>query len=390
MSLASTPSVARLLPLIALVGCSLSNTRAHEKLGRALEKEVSRNKNVHHAVLRVDAPALGIQDTWVAGEASSGTPMTDQTPFLSASIGKLFTAAAVFSLAEEGVLSLDDPITDWVEPDRLSGLPVVGGDGALDQLTLRLLLSHRSGLPDYYDTEVWPSRDGAPSIGELIVEEPEQSWDIDALLDYTRDHFDPYAAPGEAFLYSDVNYDLLGLAIEGATGEPFHAVVRERVMEPLGLTQTWYYNLEAPPEGSLPIADLWVGDVNLIGAPALSIDGAGGGLATTTGDLVTLMRGLLDGEPVSLEAMGTDWTRDSLTRGIDYGYSVWRIRPDGMSFLFGGLPSMRGVSGSTGSYLYVTADGAIISGTFDQAEYAEDHVRFMLSKVLPVLSRAEP
>ncbi len=128
-------------------------------------------------------------------------------------------------------------------------------------------------------------------------------------------------------------------------------------------------------------------DANLARTPALSLDWAGGGLATTTGDLRTFLRGLVAGEPVSLDAFQLEWTDDALSRGIDYAYGLWRIRPAGILFLLRGYPDLYGVSGSTGTYLYyVPAYDAVIAGAFNQTGYQENHVRFLL-QALALLGR---
>ena len=132
-----------------------------------------------------------------------------------------------------------------------------------------------------------------------------------------------------------------------------------------------------------------MGATVLTGTPALGLDGAGGGLETTTGDLVRFIRGLERGESVSLGVLGAGRTADALHRGIDYGFGLWHIRPGGMLFLLGGLPELQGVSGATGSYVYLLEDGTVVAGTFDQLHYAEDHVRFLLAEVLPVLARVD-
>ena len=136
-------------------------------------------------------------------------------------------------------------------------------------------------------------------------------------------------------------------------------------------------------------ADVWIGDANLARAKALTGDQAGGGLATTARDLATLLRGLERGEPVPLDRLGADWTKNAMSAGLDYGYGTWRWRPGGVFFALASLPSLRGVSGATNSFAYLSDDGTVITGTFDQSEPPSRHVQFVLSKVLPTLSRVE-
>lgn len=370
-------------------GGTLTSAEAEAKLEAMFRSAVANNDGVRNAVLRVDAPALGVSGVWAAGVADerSGAAMTESTPFISASVGKLFTAATVLALADEGVLSLDDDVTMWLAPEAVSGLPVTGGDAALREVTIRRLLSQRSGLPDYFEGK---TTDGEPNLMQLITLEPDRVWTPLELLAYTKQHFAPAGAPGEAFTYSDTNYDLLGLIVEAATGQPFHAVVEAKVIEPLGLRSTWYYSRTNPPQPDLaPYADVWFGDFNSARTPVLSLDWAGGGLATTTADLSMMLRSLLAGRPVALDAFQTEWTENAIAPGLDYGYSLWRIRPSGLFFLLRGYPNLYGVSGSTGSFLYWAPEyDAVISGTFNQMDYTQQSIMFLV-RVLSVLGRIE-
>lgn len=372
----------------------LSPQEASAELENLLRNKVARDDALRNGVLLVDAPALGIDGAWATGVAyeRNGTEMTAETPFLSASIGKLFTAATVLALAEEGVLSLDDSMTVWLPAEVYEGIPVKGGDAALSDVTVRMLLSHRSGFPDYFEGK---TKDRAPNIIELLRTEPERAWTPDTLLAYTKEHFKPIGAPGERFEYADTNYDLLGMIVEQATGQPFHEVVADYVLEPLALQHTWYHartdpsRIGPPQPETASYADVWMDDANLANVPSLSLDWAGGGLATTAADLRIFLRSLVDGRPVALDAFQQEWTENSLARGIDYAYGLWRIRPAGLFFLMRGYPDVVGVSGITGTYLYYVPEyDAVITGAFNQTGYQQAHVRFLL-QVLALLGRVQ-
>lgn len=364
----------------------LSSSDAEDRLADALSKAVGKG-GVRHGVLHVDAPALGVSGTWVAGEAREGEPMATDTPFLSASIGKLFTAVTLVSLAEEGTLNLSDSVTDWLSPEQLAGLPVADGH-TLSEVSLEHLLTHRSGLPDYF---VGKTRDRAPTVLEQWQSDPDRSWTRQQMLDHVRDHQDAVGAPGEVFEYADTNYTLLGLVIESATGRPsFQDVVHERVLAPLELSKTRYHHTVDGERVDGTWAQVWSGDVPLGDAACLSGDLAGGGLVTTTGDLATFLRALDRGELVDPATLQQQVTEDALSRGIDYGLGQWRIRPKRVSFALGGAPLMFGASGSTGSFAYHVPEwDAVIVGTFDQTDQEEKHLRWVLTKVIPTLTRID-
>ena len=378
--------------ILLLCGCgSLSPVEAGSRLDEAVASVVQDEDEVRHAVLHVDAPGLGLSGTWAHGAADvRGAAMTAQTPFLSASVGKLFTAVTVLRLVDDGALKLSDPITTWLPAEQLAGLPLDDGATYAD-ITVAQLLAHRSGFPDYF---VGESVDGTASVFEQWVAEPDQAWTRDGLLGHVRDHQEAVGAPGTVFAYADTNYDLLGLIIESATGSAhFQDVVQAQIMEPLKLRDTAYHHT---PEGVAiegAWAEAWAGDVALAHAACLSGDQAGGGLITTTSDLATFLRALAQGTLVDIARLegGRNATEDAMNRGIHYGYGLWRIEPGRVSFLLGGMPELQGASGATGSFAYyVDAWDAVIVGTFDQTEWQEKHVQFLLSKVLPTLARVDP
>ena len=136
-------------------------------------------------------------------------PVTDETIFQSGSLGKQFTAAAVMLQVEDGKIALSDPITKHFSPT-----PRPRG-GAI---TVRHLLTHTSGLPDYTDGLVDYRRDY--SEDELV------KFAQTLALDFP---------PGEQWKYSNTGYILLGAIVRKASGKFYGDVLRERVFAPLGM-----------------------------------------------------------------------------------------------------------------------------------------------------------
>jgi Beta-lactamase class C and other penicillin binding proteins len=146
-------------------------------------------------------------------ELEQATAVTPQTNFRLASVSKQFTAAAILLLAEDGRLSIDDPLKRW-----LPGLPA-----AAEQVTLRHLLSHTSGLLDYEDL-----MDPADS---------RQVHDSDVLQLLQREDR-TYFAPGSQYRYSNSGYALLALVVGQASGMDFASFLQQRIFQPLGMTGT--------------------------------------------------------------------------------------------------------------------------------------------------------
>lgn len=135
-------------------------------------------------------------------------PVTPATIFQSGSLGKMFTAAAVMLLVEDGRLALSDPITKFL-PDA---------PPAWRRITIRHLLTHTSGIPDYDDDTFDYRRDYTDA-------------DLLRLACAMRLEF----APGEKWNYSNTGYMLLGLVIGKASGRFYGDLLAERVFAPAGM-----------------------------------------------------------------------------------------------------------------------------------------------------------
>ena len=146
-------------------------------------------------------------------DVEAGIAVTPATNFRLASVSKQFTAAAILLLAEDGALSLDDPLRQW-----LPSLPA-----AADGITLHHVLAHTSGLVDYED--VMPAR----------VDRQLRDADVLALLE-SQDRL--YFPPGSAYRYSNSGYALLALVVGKASGRDFASFLRERIFAPLGMAGT--------------------------------------------------------------------------------------------------------------------------------------------------------
>jgi len=252
----------------------------------------------------VIAAATGLADVEV------GMPMTPDSRMLAASIGKTFVAATVLALENEGRLSRADLLADHLgDRDWFDDLPNAG------LMTLDQLLHHTSGLPDHVYQPAFQAAWAEMTSGEIPVTS-------ERLIGFVTG-LEPMFEAGTAWAYSDTGYILLGLVIEDVTGTPWEDVVRTRFLGPLKLLGTI-------PSDRRDLPDLAVGYLasdNPFGLPARTADaegrllwnpaveGAGGGLASTSRDLAlwghllftgSAMEGpylerLLDAVPVSAD-----------------------------------------------------------------------------------------
>lgn len=139
-------------------------------------------------------------------------PATPAMHYAIGSISKQFTVAAVMILQQEGKLSIDDPVSKW--------FPELTDAG---RVTLRNLMSHTSGYEDYAPQDYTIPEWTHPSSAEKIVHE----WATKP-LDF---------APGTQYQYSNTNFNIVGLIVQQAAGEPFWQFLKARVLDPVGLTK---------------------------------------------------------------------------------------------------------------------------------------------------------
>ena len=197
------------------------------------------------------------------------------TRFNVASIGKMFTATAILRLVEQGRIGLDAPIVRY--------LPDYPNRSIAGQVTARQLLSHSSGVGNYW---------------EAIAEKPPQ-----AFVE-TRDFLPLFAdkplefTPGERLGYSNGGYVILGLIVEALTGETYADHIRRTIFEPLGMSGSgdWPLDLVVPNR-----ADGYIRDEAVPGAWRNNLfvnqfrgNSAGGGYSTVE-DLSTFITALGDG-----------------------------------------------------------------------------------------------
>lgn len=376
-----------------------------DRLGQRLDQLLHRlaaRKRVPHAVVGVER---GDGFRWAGAVGNGwpgGPPMQADTPFFIASVTKLYIAAVVMKLHEGGQVRLGYPISGFLPTELTTGLHRLGGVDRTGEITIRHLLGHASGLPDYLEER--PA--GGRSLLERVVEEGDRAWDIHDIVEIVRGlrpHFPPQPLQQgrHRIRYSDTNYLLLIAVIETVTGRTQHQAFEQLLFRPLGLGHTWLPGHSDPLAPTGDPAAIWYRDRPLHIPQAMS---SFGDLYSTLDDTLAFLRALVRGEvfedPSTLDLMRSRWTRFGLPRDmaamrapgwpIRYGlgmmsfhFRVPRVRtPDGV------VPELIGHSGSTGSWLFWCPQlDLFLSGTVDQATAGALPFRF-LPRLLRLAGRA--
>jgi len=198
------------------------------KLGQLLNDRTSNPDfyNIPGIVLAVKKRGA---ETWVGAsgvsDLSSNAAMTANDKFRVGSISKTFTSTVVLQLAQEGKIGLDDAVSEWL-PDVAAVLTKYD----LDQITIRMLLNHTSGIHSYTDV--------ADPVFQGTYQNPMTVWSRSDILSVVNTH-EPDFAPGAGWRYSNANYYILGILIEKVTGDSYENQVKTRVIDALRLRDTY-------------------------------------------------------------------------------------------------------------------------------------------------------
>lgn len=158
------------------------------------------------------------------GDRDRGEKAEAATIWHWGSITKTLTAIAVMQQVERGMISLDDPVTKWIPELRR----MHSRYGAIDQITVRMLLSHSSGLPN----PTWPW-----TAGESWQPfEPTEWSQLVAMMPYTQLVF----APGTRYGYSNPAFIYLARIVEQISGDPWESYVAKNLFAPLNITTSYF------------------------------------------------------------------------------------------------------------------------------------------------------
>ena len=191
------------------------------KLGNSIARTLAR----HHLPGAAAGVVCGEQLAWSAGygfaDVATGRRPDADTVFRVASISKTFTATAVMQLRDEGRLRLDDPLVRFI-PEFAS---VQCRKGAVEDVTLRRLLIHRSGLVTEGPFDYWHSMT-FPTMAQIL-----------AALPRTEVVIEPDAPAAK---YGNLAYALLGEVVARVSGRPYADYVRQEILEPLGMISSGF------------------------------------------------------------------------------------------------------------------------------------------------------
>jgi D-alanyl-D-alanine carboxypeptidase len=325
------------------------------------------NSNVSELELEVTNPTTGLKFKWKSPES--------RTSHLIASSTKMFASTVVQQLVDERKLDLSDSISKHLPRIDYSNLNVADGVDYSDQVTVRDLLSHTSGIADYYQMKRLPK---TGNLAQLSEQDP--GWNFKEAIAIARQlpaRFPPNS--GKAH-YSFTNYQLVGRLIEAVTTQTLSEVFKTRIFEPLELNQT---SLLTPGnlEPFYTASSVLIGKQKYLGARRIASLGAEGAIVSSTGDVTKFLNSFFSGEIISeagRENLLANWL--PIFPGIRYSAGVMSL----------GLPRIAtgaahrgrylGHSGATGHFMfYDPIEKLTIVGTTNQLKPSTVPYRLMTS-----------
>ena len=329
-------------------------------------------------------------------DIEAGLPMQRDTIFRIASMTKPVTVAAAMALVEEGKLALTDPVSRWL-PELAEMRVLVDPNGSLDNtvaarrpITIDDLMTHRSGLAYGFSVGGPISR----AYGQVSLRQDQDQWLAEvAALPLLHQ-------PGERLTYSH-GTEVLGIALSRIEGKPVHAVLRERIFEPLAMADTGFF---IAPEARGRAATMY----RLDEAGTLQHDmmgpipvkeprfcQGGGGLVSTADDYLRFARmllgaGTVDGVRVlseeSVQSMRTDRLTEEQKRQPFLGAPFWVGRGFGLNLSVVTDPAKSAQLFGAGGLGASSWPGAY--GTWWQADPANDLILIYLIQNYPDLNSA--
>lgn len=237
------------------------------------------------------------------------------TKFATASAGKAFVAVGILQLIEKGKLNFNDCIGEILDFDLKAIDP---------KITIKQLLNHTSGIPDYFDESVMEEYD------ELWVDYPNYKIrKSEDLLPLFIDKPMMYPA-GERFQYNNTGFVVLGLVIEKIVGVSFDEYLKEFVFKPCNMMNTGYYELDRLP-GKCANSYIYDDKRNEYYTNIYSVDVKGtsaGGAFTTVLDINKFWDCLLGGKLISGEMLRSMLSVQSSDDSAFYGYGIWLAKGD--------------------------------------------------------------
>ncbi|GAA3781281.1 hypothetical protein GCM10022271_11960 [Corallibacter vietnamensis] len=366
------------LGLIFLVGLSAIAQQTTETTIKQRFKTELEIENIKSGLLHVYSESRDIDIQLAKSKEDS---ISINHPFYTASITKMFTATAIGILKDLNKLKFEDKIAQYLPDSLMNNLHILDGKDYSQDLTIAHLLQHTSGLPDYFTDS---TNDESQNIISQLLMNPNKMWSAEELIQFSKEKMTPHFVPGEGYHYTDTEYVLLALIIENVSGLSLDKFFKQHIFQPLNMNSS-YINLKSKAiNNKLPVVKFYASQYELLSFNSLSADWGGGGLVSTTHDLIAFLKAFNTDKIVKKDTRLAMQNWITETKGMEYGFGIRKVSIDELTNTESDL-QLVGHSGSTASFLWYCPQLDIyISGTLNQLE-ASKSAMILVYEILKIL-----
>ncbi|MBX3043784.1 MAG: beta-lactamase family protein [Candidatus Kapabacteria bacterium] len=310
-------------------------------------------KNYHGCAIHIESLDNDIKFNYSAGN------LEESKQFYIASINKIMLSAIALKMSLGNLINLDDKIIKYLPNDLTNNLLVIDGKNYTDEITVRHLMSHTSGLPCY----LIDKPKGQSSVMESLLSGNDEEWSIDRVVDYAK-RIPPKFVPGapQKASYSDTNFRLLGAILEKASSKSTEELLGE-LFKLCNMDDT-YVITESTANDFAPI---YVGNNNI--SVMNYLISTGQDIVSTAEDLAKFTRKFFDGSIYPESKLNELQNWNNIFFPFKYGTGIQKFYVPLILSLFNKVPDMLGHSGSTGTAaFFVPERNLIITGCTNQAK----------------------
>lgn len=353
---------------------------SEQALQALIDNEIQK-KHTYSVLLSVQSEDGRVQFAGAAGkpDPAEDRVMTTETPFFIASITKLYTVAVTLNLVDQGRIDLDERIAAYLPAEMLRGLHVYKGTDYGDQIKVYQLLSHRSGIADYFEDR--PK--GGRSILDDALQGIDRLWTPEEIFERTRQLTPRFAPNDRKAHYSDSGFELLAAVIRHVTGKELREHFQELIFAPLGLQRTYPYDYRSLRDDEQP-ALFYNKDAVMRIPKTMSGFDPHGGIVSTLDESQRFLQAFMQGQLFDrrhFARMTAHWNTIFFPV-VSYGMGLMRYKLPRLFSPFRQPPTFLGHSGSSNAFAFhVPEHDLYITGTLNQLHAPSRSVTFLLKVV---------
>jgi D-alanyl-D-alanine carboxypeptidase len=344
------------------------------------EKEISLQKILDQTVdqKKVFGTSFAIKKEGFTWFGASGNLSIDH-PYFIASTTKLFTTSIILHLKSEGKLKLEDKISKYLDLSILNGLHFYKGKDYSDEITIKHILAHTSGLADYFQGKGFNGN----SLEDDIKNGNDQFWSFEQAIERTKS-IKPLFIPGtkNKANYSDTNFQLLGKIIEVITNKSYSTVSDLLIIKPLNLSNTYlYHDITDKTPKSLFYKS------KELGIPKAMVSfGPDGGIVSTTSDMLIFIEAFFTGKLFPKEYINDLQKWNNIFFPMKSGIGIHMFKLPWIFNPVGSIPYFIGHSGLSGALAYYSPkENIYVVGTVNQVAYPDISFKTMIKLTQKIL-----